>query len=248
MDTITIDINCDVGEGIGNEKDLLPLISSCNIACGGHAGDLQTMTDVIRLAFENKVKIGAHPSYPDRENFGRKSMEISEDKLIESIQKQLTDFTSILEKENIQLHHIKAHGALYNDIAKDIVLAKVFLKAIEKFKNNFFIYVPFNSIIEHECLKQNFNIKHEAFGDRNYNADLSLVSRKLPNALLQDPQDVLIHLVRMLRKKQLKTYDDTLMNIEADTFCIHGDTPSAVQILMYLTEELPNHNIQIKRE
>ena len=103
MDVLTIDINCDVGEGIGNEKELLPLISSCNIACGGHAGDTQTMTEVIRLAKVNKVKVGAHPSYPDRENFGPVSMPISEADLTKSLQEQIRSFTSILENKNIKM-------------------------------------------------------------------------------------------------------------------------------------------------
>jgi UPF0271 protein len=248
MDVLTIDINCDVGEGIGNEKELLPLISSCNIACGGHAGDTQTMTEVIRLAKVNKVKVGAHPSYPDRENFGRVSMPISEADLTKSLQEQIRSFTSILENKNIKMHHIKAHGALYNDIAKDLLLAKTFLSAIEVYKENIFVYVPYNSMIANECIRQNFNVKFEAFSDRNYNSDLSLVSRKLPNALLQKPEDVLNHLLMMVKEKQLRTYDGISVKIGADTFCIHGDTPSALQILMYLSKELPNHNIHIKRE
>ena len=114
---VFIDINCDVGEGIGNERSLFPHISSCNIACGGHAGDLNSMSEIVQLARRSGIKVGAHPSYPDRENFGRKSMKIEKRLLISSIQKQIKALESILISSNMQLHHIKAHGALYNDMA-----------------------------------------------------------------------------------------------------------------------------------
>ncbi|TMM57121.1 5-oxoprolinase subunit PxpA [Maribacter algarum] len=248
MKKYSIDINCDVGEGIGNEAELLPLISSCNIACGGHAGDIETMTNVVRLAKENKVRVGAHPSYPDKQNFGRVSMDIPSELLVKSIQTQIESFTSVLEKENVPIHHIKPHGALYNDIVRDEDLAKVFLEAIAMYKGYVFLYVPYNSKIEAESLKKNFNIKYEAFGDRNYNKDLSLVSRKLPNAVIEKPELVLSHLLSMVKEGRLKTQDGGHVELQADTFCIHGDTPSALQILMYLTSALPEHNILIKRE
>lgn len=246
--TIDIDINCDVGEGVGNEAALLPLISSCNIACGGHAGSDANMTEVARLAKKHGVKVGAHPSYPDKENFGRVSMEIPSHILIQSVEAQIASLTWVLEKEKVKMHHIKAHGALYNDSAKDLDLARTYLKPLTKYKKNIFLYVPYNSVIESEALKQNFNIKYEAFADRNYNDDLSLVSRKLPNALIEKPEQVCEHLLKMVKEKQLLTPAGRVVKIKADTFCVHGDTPSALQILMYLTEKLPQHNISIKRE
>lgn len=248
MKKYRIDINCDVGEGIGNEAELLPLISSCNIACGGHAGDIETMTKVVRLAKENNVEVGAHPSYPDRENFGRVSMNISTEHLTESIQNQIKAFDKVLENEHVKMHHIKPHGALYNDIATNMDLAKTFLKAIFQYRDSIFLYVPYKSSIEIESLKQNFNIKYEAFGDRNYNLDFTLISRKLPNAVIENPEKVLSHLLSMVQKQSLKTLGGEHIKIKADTFCIHGDTPSALQILTYLTKELPKHNIFIKRE
>lgn len=242
-----IDINCDVGEGIGNEKDLMPFISSCNIACGAHTGDQESMRTVALLAYEHKVKVGAHPSYPDKENFGRVSVNISSDELIQSIQEQLAVFASILKKENITLYHIKPHGALYNDIAKNTVLAQTFLASIEKYKKEVFIYVPYESAIEKECLNQGFKVKYEAFGDRNYNNDLSLVSRNNKKALLEDPKNVLEHVLHIANRGEVKTMNGELKQIKADTYCIHGDTPSALQILMYLSNELPEHNLQIKK-
>mgnify|MGYP001628281198 CR=1 FL=1 len=119
-----VDINCDVGEGVGNEADIFPYISSCNIACGGHAGDTETMYRVVSLAKQHRLKVGAHPSYPDKTNFGREVMDISNKDLVQSIQKQLSDFDAVLQQEEVTLHHIKAHGALYNQTAKDKELAK----------------------------------------------------------------------------------------------------------------------------
>lgn len=247
MDKVYININSDVGEGIGNEKDLLPLISSCNIACGGHAGNDETMAEVALLAYCNGVKVGAHPSYPDRKNFGRISIDIPENELLSSIRSQLAGFRSILEKENIPLHHIKPHGALYNDLATNTHLSKLFLRAVEPYKNTVSLYVPFNSCIANEAITQGFNIQHEAFADRNYNTDLSLVSRKLPKAVIKEPQQVLEHLLCMLNKKKVQTLNGKKVPIVADTYCIHGDTSSALQILHYLSTELKKYNIHIKK-
>tara|TARA_R110002051_G_scaffold168769_2_gene239359 strand:- start:4949 stop:5692 length:744 start_codon:yes stop_codon:yes gene_type:complete len=247
MPIIQIDINSDVGEGIGNEYQLLPLLSSCNIACGEHAGNEVTMREVIKLAVQHKVKIGAHPSYPDKENFGRISISITPEKLIESIQKQLLDFVTICDQEKAILHHIKPHGALYNDIAKNTELASLFLKTIEPYKETVKLYVPYNSVIEKIALKNNFKILYEAFLDRNYNDDLSLVSRKLPNSLLENKEEVLKHLIQIIQNKQVKTINQNFIPLKADTYCIHGDTATAFEILTYLHNELPTHNIAIKK-
>lgn len=247
MDKTYIDINCDMGEGVGNEEDLIPLISSCNIACGGHAGNSDMMLKVARWAKKQGVKVGAHPSYPDRKNFGRNTMNISEAKLFESIRMQVNNFNTLLQKENIKLHHIKPHGALYNDLAKSLHLSTVFLKAIQDFKNDVFLYIPFNSTIKKEAIEQGFKLKYEAFADRNYNSDVSLVSRKLPDALIEDPKEVLEHILSMAIEGKVRTVSGKIVPIVADTFCIHGDTATALQILSYLSDKLPKHHIQIEK-
>ncbi len=236
-----------MGEGLGNEKDLMPYISSCSIACGGHAGNSQSMLQVALLAKRHQVKVGAHPSYPDKDNFGRVSMDILPELLIDSITNQMEDFVTILKAEKIELHHIKPHGALYNDIATNTVLARTFLKAIDRYRNTAYLYVPHASVISREAKGQSFKVKHEAFGDRNYNRDLSLISRSLSEAVIHSPEKALAHIVTMLKEGQVRTLDGDIIKIIAETFCIHGDTPSALQILMYLSEELPNHNIHIER-
>ncbi|QCX02317.1 5-oxoprolinase subunit PxpA [Aggregatimonas sangjinii] len=238
-----MDINCDVGEGVGNERELLPLISSCSIACGGHAGNEKSMRETIRLAMRHRVKIGAHPAYPDRQNFGRISMDISRDALSKSIHEQLTTFTSILKEENAILHHIKPHGALYNDLAKDEALCNTFLKSIAMYKSGSVLYVPFGSLIEQMATIEGFGVKREAFADRNYDNQLHLVSRKFSDAVLTEPTKVLNHLKMMVTEKKVRTAEGNLISIQADTYCIHGDTPDALKILTYISQKLPELNI-----
>lgn len=247
MKKIAIDINCDIGEGIGNEKYLLPIISSCNIACGGHTGNEASMRETVRLARLYNVKIGAHPSYPDIENFGRISIPILHKDLIRSIRQQISDLEIVISEENTTLHHIKPHGALYNDVARNKALATVFLKGIAKYRNEVFLYVPYASEIEKEALHQGFRIKYEAFADRNYNADLSLVSRENPQALILDKKKALSHVLKMVNNNIVRTLTGQEAKILVDTYCIHSDTPLAFEIVSYLTEELQKQNIYITK-
>ena len=242
-----IDINCDLGEGFDNDKYILPLISSCSIACGGHAGNDETIREVARLAKKNSVKVGAHPSYPDKPNFGRVTMRMSQDELVNAVKSQVDNFASILREENIDIHHIKAHGALYNDIASDAELARSFLKSVEEYKDTALLYVPFNSAIEGEALVAGFQIKYEAFGDRNYTDVGVLISRKEENALIQKPQAVLEHIARMVHEREAKLPSGKRIRMLADTYCIHGDNPSALEILTYISNHQAMYNLQIKK-
>ena len=153
---LMIELNCDVGEGMNNESSLMPYISTCSIACGGHAGDIESMTNAVSLALKNNVKIGAHPSYPDKENFGRKSMIISNETLKKTIVSQIKALEKIAQNSNSKLSHIKPHGALYNDIAKNQDRANSFLDAIESFKSTYKLFVPFGSIIAKEAKATRF--------------------------------------------------------------------------------------------
>ncbi len=247
MEGIFIDINCDVGEGVDNEAELLPLISSCNIACGGHAGDDESMTQVVKLAKQFKVLIGAHPSYPDRENFGRVSMDVPSNVLIGSLRAQVHGLEKIIAKEQLLMHHIKPHGALYNDLVKNGALADLFLKAIEAYKETTILYSPPRSEIAKKAIKEGFKVKFEAFADRSYNQDLSLASRELPNAVLNEPQLVLDQLVKMVNENKVFAINGAIADITVDTYCLHGDTPNALQILTYLTQELPKKQIYIQK-
>lgn len=240
-----IDINCDVGEGITNEHLLMPFISSCNIACGGHFGDKYSIDKTITLAIKNNVLIGAHPSFPDKENFGRKTLNISHFELQKSIEFQLDLFVSRLSVFDEKLHHIKPHGALYNLIAVDEIFANTFIKAIEKYAESVFLYVPYDSVIEKVAIENNIKIKYEAFADRNYNDDLTLVSRTLKNAIIQNPEEVFNHVSLMVENKKVTTISGLEKSIKADTFCIHSDTKNALEIAKHLYENLKKEGIQI---
>ena len=242
---MVIDINCDVGEGIGNERLILPYISSCNIACGAHAGDIATINEVISLAIENKVKIGAHPSFPDRENFGRKVLNITHKELQISLEEQITLMQERVQLQHTKLYHIKPHGALYNLAVVDREVARVIVKVVLQVDKSLFLYVPFNSIIAKEALYAGLSVKYEAFADRNYNADLTLVSRNLPNALLESPEDVFKHVITMLEEQKVKTITNEMISIKADTFCIHGDTDNAAYVVQYLYKGLTEKGIKI---
>jgi len=241
----TIDINCDLGEGIENEELLMPYVSSCNIACGGHYGDENTIRKTIELALINKVKIGAHPSFPDTENFGRKIIDISFEDLKESIKSQLNLMMEQLDVYQMKLHHIKAHGALYNLIAKDTETANVYLDAIEEYAKNSYLFVPYNSVIEKLAKERNFKVKYEAFADRSYKNDLSLVERANEKALLTDSKSVFNHVMHMIQNNAVRTIENTEVPIVVDTFCIHGDNKNAFIILNELTSLLKRQNIKI---
>ncbi len=243
---IEIDLNCDVGEGIQNESFFFPLISSCNIACGGHFGTSKTIDDAIGLAIKHNVKIGAHPSFPDQENFGRRLIKISNKALSESLETQMEFFLERLAKVNQKLHHIKPHGALYNRIATDTGLAEVFVGSLAKYLKDSCLYVPYQSKIEEVALYNNINISYEAFADRNYTNALRLVDRREKNAVIQEPKKVFEHVYFMLKEHKVVSIEGKKIQIKADTFCIHGDNQNAVAILNDLHRYLIEKGIAVQ--
>lgn len=245
--TYSIDINCDLGEGVGNDAQLMPYLSSCNIACGAHAGDEATMRETIRLAVENHTKIGAHPSFPDRENFGRTEMNLPDDELTTLIIEQIATLKILTEQAGGKLNHVKPHGALYNMAAVNERIAESIVDAMTSFDEHLILYVPYGSVIAKKAIERNIPIKYEAFADRNYNDDLTLVSRKQENAVLKDPEEILAHVTRMIREKSVRTVNNKFVSIEAGTLCVHGDNPHAIEIVSYLSEKLTDANIQIEK-
>lgn len=229
-----IDLNCDVGEGLNNEYLIMPLISSCNISCGAHAGSVETIDKVIALAKKHNVKIGAHPSFPDRENYGRVVMDISDTELLQSLVAQLKLFKERAERKNVQVHHVKPHGALYNLIAIKSAKALVVVKAIQEVFDDVKLYVPYGSRIENIAKVNGIDVVYEAFADRNYNQDLTLVSRALPYAMIDDIGKMVIHVRRMVEESKVRTVMDTLEDIKAETFCVHGDNKQVVEVLQAL--------------
>jgi UPF0271 protein len=244
VSTKTIDINADVGEGLNNEAQLMPFLSSCSIACGGHAGDESTMTSVVEFAKKHKVKIGAHPSFPDKVNFGRLKMNISSDDLLVSLKAQIDSLLKVLETENCNLHHIKPHGALYNLANTDKTCAEVIIDLMKHFEGTK-LYAPYGSLIAKMAEEANITVVFEAFADRNYNDDLTLVSRSKPNALIEDAEQMSAHVLNMILNHHVTTINGIEKNIQADTICIHGDQPQAAQHLQILTAHLTKKGINI---
>ena len=232
-----LNINCDLGEGLNNEHIIMPLIDSCNIACGGHAGDNGSMIECIEISRKNNVKIGAHPSYPDKINFGRKKIDISPSELSYSIISQIESLETIADSYGLELNHIKAHGALYNQMIIDAELSNFYLDTIKDFKNKCSLYIPYKSEIEKIALKKGFSIIYEAFGDRNYNDDLSLVSRNNENALITDPESVVNHIKTIKETETVKTINGNFKKIKFDTICIHSDTNNSIEILKKINQE-----------
>jgi len=233
-----IDINCDLGEGLDNEHIIMPLISSCNISCGAHAGSIEIMDKVIQLAVKHKVKIGAHPSFPDRKNFGRKVLDISNSDLQKSLEDQLSIFKDRALLQNATIHHVKPHGALYNLIAVNREKASIVIAAIQHVFEAVKLYVPYQSRIEEIAIQSGLEIVYEAFADRMYNEDLSLVSRTFSNALIEDKLEVLKQIQKISDKQLVTTVNFHEKKIKASTFCVHGDTKNAIELLQYLHKHL----------
>ena len=242
---MNIDINCDVGEGIENEYLLMPYISSCNVACGGHFGDANSIDRTIELAVKNNVLIGAHPSFPDKDNFGRKIIQISNEDLNTSIKNQLDVFLQRMRGFHQKMHHIKPHGALYNLIAVDKVAALHFIESIKDYTDGVFLYVPYNSVIAKVAKQNNIAVKYEAFTDRSYNNDLSLVARSHNKALLTDKEEVYNHVYKMIDKGVVKTISGLEKKIIADTFCVHGDNIASLELLNYLHSKFIDNGITV---
>ena len=239
----SIDLNCDLGEGIGNEAALMPLISSCNLACGGHAGDQETIDQVVQLAKQHKVGVGAHPSFPDRENFGRKEIQLSFKELKNSVLEQIARVNQACLKYQVPLHHIKAHGALYNLCAQKKEYAEFLTEILAEAYPEIPVYVPFDSEMTRAATGK-LRLLFEAFADRNYEPDGSLVSRQKNHAVIADENALINHVLRMVQHSEIKTLDGGILKTKIDTICVHGDTPKAVELLQLLTQKLDENQIK----
>jgi UPF0271 protein len=225
----------DAGEGITGEYELYPFVNALNVACGGHYGDKRTIFETLNHAIPYEIELGAHPSYPDKENFGRVSLELSSEELAASIVDQIDCFARVVEDLGTTWTHIKPHGALYNDLAKNASLAEVFLNAIASYKEKT-LYLQESSIIALKAEEHGFKVAHEYFIDRNYLAIDRLVPRSEENALISDPKQALDHLHSMVDKKSLRLLDGFEVSIEPHTFCIHSDHQATPQIITEITK------------
>lgn len=238
MNIDQVKINSDLGEGTGIEKDIMPYLTSCSIACGGHTGDKSTMKNTILIAKKHGVKVGAHPSYPDKENFGRKKISISKSDLISSLKNQINELNEICNAHSIALDHIKLHGALYNFSVVDVDTASTIVELMKKNYPDKILYVPYGSLISELALENNIKINYEVFLDRNYNDDLSLVSRSKNNSMILDHNKMLNRLKNVIIDNKIQTVNGNYKKIIGDTFCVHGDSPKMSVIIKSLFADL----------
>lgn len=245
-----IDLNADMGEYASDtqrdvEAALMPLVSSCSIACGGHAGDDKTMSATARLAKKFGVSIGAHPSYPDRDGFGRRSLSYDPRKLKQSLAQQIDQLNSILDAEEIPLRHVKPHGALYNDAAKDEALADVFVRAVSATEKDIVIVGPPGSMLEAAAKKAKLAFAAEGFVDRLYQVTGALTPRGETGAIIEDISERARQALAIARGDALQLSDGTL-RLEAQTLCIHSDSPGAVETAMAARAALVADEFEIR--
>ena len=230
-----IDINSDVGElpqllEDGTYYELMNYITSINIACGGHAGDYNLMKSMVRMGIEKKVNIGAHPSYPDKENFGRKIMVMDPLDITETIIKQIEKLFEIAVEEKTSLRHVKPHGSLYNQAAKSSTIARAIGLAVKKIDPQLTIVGLSNSIMIDTWKDMDLIVAREAFADRAYEMDGSLRDRKFNNALITNPDKAAKQAMMIQKESKIKSVDGGIISINAQTICIHSDTPNALAI------------------
>ena len=249
--TMEININCDLGEKSKHhsnkyDPDLLEIVNSANVACGYHAGDEETMNQVIQISKKNGVSIGAHPSFNDPENFGRERMNLSSSE----IKKLITDQYEILQKIALKYEekvtHIKPHGALNNMACEDIELATVLAQTIKDIDKELIYLVPTGSKMQEAAKKLNMKFACEIFADRNYEDDGNLVSRKKPHALITDPEQAQKHVLKMVKTQSLNCHSGKQIPCEIDSVCIHGDNLSSLATAKSIKNNLVENGLELK--
>lgn len=241
----SIDLNCDMGEGMSTDALILPFISSANIACGFHAGTLEIMRETIAGCIKHNVAIGAHPSWPDREHFGRTEMHTSPQELYNCIQEQLHIIQNEINKAGAVLHHVKPHGALYNQSAKDAVIASTIAKAVYDFNPSLQLYGLSGSVSITAAKQTGLRTAAEVFADRTYQEDGSLTPRSHPNALIEQSEQALQQALGMILNGTVTSINGKPIELEADTICLHGDGSHAVAFAKTISSRLKEEGIDI---
>ena len=242
----TIDINCDLGEGIGNDELIMPFISSANIACGFHAGDENTMIQTVELCKKYNVAVGAHPSYPDRENFGRTDMLLHPGEIYEMIVKQINLMEKIADERDVPVHHVKPHGALYNMTARDKMLAPFVALAILDTDSKYILYGLSGSYLIKEGKNLGVKTASEVFADRTYKDDGMLSPRNKPGALIEETEKAVAQVLQMVKEGTVTSVAGKKIPIVAETVCIHGDGKHAVEFAKAIHQALKAEGIVIR--
>lgn len=245
-----IDLNCDLGEAFGNysfggDIDIIPLITSANVACGFHAGDWNVMHETVKLAKESNIGIGAHPGLPDLQGFGRRNMDISPDEIYNIVTYQLGALNSFCQIHDTRINHVKPHGALYQMGARDKDIAHAIAQAVYDFDPEL-IYVGLsNTLLISEAEKVGLTAASEVFADRRYEEDGQLVSRKEPDAVLTDKDEAINQVLKMVKDQQVVTKTGKVIDLKADTICVHGDGANALEFVRNIRETLNKEGVSI---
>ena len=242
----SIDLNADLGEGDRYDDELLTIVSSCNIACGGHAGDASSMAVTVKSALANGVSIGAHPSYPDREGFGRRSNFAAGDELQMALRQQIDALQAIAARNAASLTHVKPHGALYNDAARDRKLADLVAMAVAAISSDLAIVGAPDSELQNAALARDQRFVAEAFVDRAYRGDGSLVPRSEAGAVHSDINTITTQALRLAADGEVTAQNGAVIDVTADTLCIHGDTEGAADIARAVRDVLLASGIEIR--
>jgi UPF0271 protein len=250
MNQHSIDLNADMGESfgawhMGDDAALMPWITSANVACGFHAGDWSTIEATVALAVTHGVAIGAHPSLPDLQGFGRRSMQVTEDEVYQMTLYQAGAVRAFAEAGAGRLHHVKAHGALYNMAAKDAALSRGLVRAVKALGDEVQIYVLAGSLMETIAREAGLITRCEVFADRRYMPDGTLAPRNRPDALITDESQAVTQVLRMVQEGSLLAVDGSVVAVKADTVCIHGDKPTAVPFVKALRDVLQQAQVQV---
>jgi 5-oxoprolinase (ATP-hydrolysing) subunit A len=246
-----ININCDLGESskfhsTDNDPLLLNIVNSASIACGYHAGDKKTMEKTIEISKINKVSIGAHPSFDDKENFGRKRLDLPNVEIMKLIIDQISLLSEIASKKEMKVTHVKPHGALNNMACENYDLAKVISESIIKADKDLIFLVPAGSQMEKAGKKLGIKVASEIFADRNYEDDGNLISRSKKNAMIIDPKIAEEHVIKMVRNQALNCYSGKQIPCKIDSICVHGDEKSAVNTAKQIKKGLINSGVTLK--
>ena len=245
-----IDLNCDMGESygayrIGADEALMGWVTSANVACGYHAGDPMVMDRTVRLAIENGVGIGAHPGFPDLLGFGRRQMQLSPEEVEHSVLYQVGALAAFARSAGADLAHVKAHGALYNMAAKDIEIARAIVRGVARASSDLILVGLAGSALIEAAQEAGLRVASEGFADRAYNPDGTLRSRRLPGAVMKNPEQAAKQALRIARDGIVVTYTGEEISLHVDTICVHGDTPAAVEIVKAIRRELEEAGIKV---
>ena len=241
-----IDLNADLGEGAGSDEALLGLVSSANIACGWHAGDAKTMQRCVRWAIEHGVAIGAHPSFPDRENFGRSTMHLPPDEIVANVLYQVGALAAIVKAEGGKLSHVKAHGQLYNQAVKEPELADALCEAVRRFDPSLRFFGLAGSGMIDAARRAGLTPVEEVFADRGYMPDGSLVPRSQPCALIEYEEQSLAQTLSMVRDRKVTAIDGSTVPLNAQTVCLHGDGAHALAFARRIRDRLQQEGIAVR--